>query len=361
VEYATVDGTAMAGSDYTAAAGQLTFAPGQTERTVTVAVGGDATIEPDETFTVELGNPNGATIADFQGLGTIRNDDGLWQNPDHPCDVNNDDFYTTQDTLTMAKFLYYNGQRPVPEGPGEPPFPVQPPPYYDVNGSDYVTMQDALIVAKFLYYNGQGPVPKGSGAPSPAAELPSYDDLGGDDPVATQDTLAAATTMGPGSSLDKRDLAGTPVAGSIAVENTSAVRPTAPSASQIASAALLVEKAASSTLTPVGRKDVNSRAPAGVPVAARGVGGYSAAEPTAASAQQVALTASVVDRIMADAVGADDTDFIDWDFADRDFSSSRRGREWDVLDDFLTKLDPLSFRKTPSGNCTSRPYTPRIG
>jgi len=39
-------------------------------------VNGDVANEPDETFTVNLSNPTGATIADGQGLGTIGNDDG---------------------------------------------------------------------------------------------------------------------------------------------------------------------------------------------------------------------------------------------------------------------------------------------
>src|SRR5262249_26832683 len=49
VDYATADGTAAAGSDYAATSGTLTFAPGQTSKTVTVTVNGDTTFEPDET------------------------------------------------------------------------------------------------------------------------------------------------------------------------------------------------------------------------------------------------------------------------------------------------------------------------
>ncbi|MCB0931195.1 MAG: cellulose binding domain-containing protein, partial [Mycobacterium sp.] len=52
VAYATANGTATAGSDYTATSGTLTFAPGVTTQTVAVKVTGDTTVESDETFTV---------------------------------------------------------------------------------------------------------------------------------------------------------------------------------------------------------------------------------------------------------------------------------------------------------------------
>ena len=75
VHYASADGTAMAGSDYTAVSGTLTFAPGETSKTISVAVAGDTINEPDETFVVNLSNPSNATIADGQGQATILNDD----------------------------------------------------------------------------------------------------------------------------------------------------------------------------------------------------------------------------------------------------------------------------------------------
>jgi hypothetical protein len=76
VKYATANGTATAGSDYTAASGALTFAPGQTSLTVPVPVIGDAILESNETFYVNLSSPVGATLFDSQGLGTILNDEG---------------------------------------------------------------------------------------------------------------------------------------------------------------------------------------------------------------------------------------------------------------------------------------------
>jgi len=75
VQYATADGTATAGSDYQGASGTLTFAPGETERTVSIAVLGDRQYEPDEYIVINLSNPTGALIANSSGGGTILNDD----------------------------------------------------------------------------------------------------------------------------------------------------------------------------------------------------------------------------------------------------------------------------------------------
>jgi large repetitive protein len=77
VDYATNDGAATAPSDYASANGTLTFNPGQTTKTVHVAVNGDTGWEPAETFTLDLTNPVHATVSDGQGLGTITNDDPL--------------------------------------------------------------------------------------------------------------------------------------------------------------------------------------------------------------------------------------------------------------------------------------------
>jgi CSLREA domain-containing protein len=73
----TADGTATAGSDYTAITNQvLTFAPGDpATKQVIVQVNGDVTYEHNETFFVNLSNPTRATITDGQGLGAITNDD----------------------------------------------------------------------------------------------------------------------------------------------------------------------------------------------------------------------------------------------------------------------------------------------
>lgn len=75
VSYQSANGTASAGSDYTAASGTLTFAPGETSKTVTVSINGDTTVESDETLTLTLSSPSGATLGRAVATGTIVNDD----------------------------------------------------------------------------------------------------------------------------------------------------------------------------------------------------------------------------------------------------------------------------------------------
>jgi len=75
VDFRTTDGTALAGSDYVATTGTVTFAPGEMARQIHVDVIGDLTSEAAETFTVTLLNPSGATIADGSATGTLHNDD----------------------------------------------------------------------------------------------------------------------------------------------------------------------------------------------------------------------------------------------------------------------------------------------
>jgi hypothetical protein len=75
IAYATTDGTARAGSDYLATTGTVTFAEGETSKEVRVAVIGDETFEPDETFTLTLSNPVGVRLPATRAAATITNDD----------------------------------------------------------------------------------------------------------------------------------------------------------------------------------------------------------------------------------------------------------------------------------------------
>ncbi len=75
VAFATASGTASGGSDYDAASGTLTFAAGETSRTIDVRVHADASAENDETFLVTLREPSGATIETAAAAGIIEDDD----------------------------------------------------------------------------------------------------------------------------------------------------------------------------------------------------------------------------------------------------------------------------------------------
>ena len=86
VDWSTPGGTATSGTDYTGASGTLTFAAGETSKTIPVEVWGDSTVEPDETVEVVIFDPvpsgtpirnaDGAIAATARGVGTITNDDG---------------------------------------------------------------------------------------------------------------------------------------------------------------------------------------------------------------------------------------------------------------------------------------------
>ncbi|MCY4634392.1 MAG: hypothetical protein OXG04_07800 [Acidobacteria bacterium] len=75
VDYATSDGGALAGEDYTAASGKLSFQAGESSATIEVAVLDDAHDEGEETLTLRLSNASGAVVTDGEATGTIENAD----------------------------------------------------------------------------------------------------------------------------------------------------------------------------------------------------------------------------------------------------------------------------------------------
>ena len=77
VEYATSDGTATAGVDYTATSGTLTFQSGDTSKTISVAVLDDSHDEGEETLTLTLSNASGGRVTDGEATGTIENRDPM--------------------------------------------------------------------------------------------------------------------------------------------------------------------------------------------------------------------------------------------------------------------------------------------
>ncbi|HEY8961377.1 MAG TPA: Calx-beta domain-containing protein, partial [Luteolibacter sp.] len=75
VNFTTVDGSAIAGTDYVAKSGTVTFRPKDVSETITIPVLGDLISEDNKTFTVQLSNPVNATIGDSVGIGTILDND----------------------------------------------------------------------------------------------------------------------------------------------------------------------------------------------------------------------------------------------------------------------------------------------
>jgi YD repeat-containing protein len=80
VNFATVDGTAKAGRDYTAVSGQLAFAPMELSKTVSIPILNDTYAEPTETFSVQLTavNPLVVTMPAASPVVEITDDDGPW-------------------------------------------------------------------------------------------------------------------------------------------------------------------------------------------------------------------------------------------------------------------------------------------
>ena len=79
VHYATADGSAFGGSDYTAKSGTLSFSRSDSAKTVSVPVIDDTASEGDETFALQLSNATGAASSgnDLTGTGTIADDDAV--------------------------------------------------------------------------------------------------------------------------------------------------------------------------------------------------------------------------------------------------------------------------------------------
>ena len=97
VDYATADGTATAGSDYTATSGALTFQPGDTEKTVLVPITDDAVDDGGETLTLTLSSASGADLDDAEATGTI-------QNTETPLTASFEDVPSEHDGSTVFTF-----------------------------------------------------------------------------------------------------------------------------------------------------------------------------------------------------------------------------------------------------------------
>jgi len=102
VYFSTADGTATALDDYSTASDMLSFAPGETSKTIAIATTEDAAVESDETFYLNLFNPTNVTLSDSLGTATLSDDDTAPPPPEEPP--------------------------PPPTEPPPPPPPEEPPP-----------------------------------------------------------------------------------------------------------------------------------------------------------------------------------------------------------------------------------------
>ncbi len=145
VQFATADGTALAGTDYLATSGTLTFVPGSITAAITVAIMGNLYVEPSKAFSLNLSNPVGAAV----GLGTdaaeiVNNNVTTWTNSVNPLDVNGDGDVTPADALAIINYLNSVGSGAL----GTAPTGVHN--FLDTNGNQDCTPGDALLVINYL-------------------------------------------------------------------------------------------------------------------------------------------------------------------------------------------------------------------
>ena len=195
VAYATADGTARAGADYTRTRGTLRFAPGETVKTVRVPVLDDAHDEGEETLTLRLSKASRARLADRVATGTIKNSDRLQRAwlarfgrtaATHVTDAVGDRLRGTpgQDShVTVGGYRLPVGQRGATDG-----------------ADDGVSGVERLVLALGQRLGlGTGPAPAGAGGVAGAGGWP-------DAPVATDPRLGQSRTLDVGNALNLRQV-----------------------------------------------------------------------------------------------------------------------------------------------------------
>ena len=195
VAYATADGTARAGADYTRTRGTLKFAPGETVKTVRVPVLDDAHDEGEETLTFRLSTPSGAVLADGVATGTIENSDSLQQAwlarfgrtaATHVTDAVSD---RLRGTPGQESHVTVGGYR----------LPVGQPDAVD-GADDGVSGVERLVLALGQRLGlGTGTAPAGAGGVAGAGGWP-------DAPVATDPRLGQSRTLDVGNALNLRQV-----------------------------------------------------------------------------------------------------------------------------------------------------------
>ncbi len=186
VDYATADGSAQAGSDYTTAGGSLAFDAANTERTVAVSVTGDLLLEGPETFTLQLSNAAGATIARAAGSATVVD----FQPPDWNADGQGDILFrhavSGRTVLWLMNGLTrFQGLFTTPDGWPDTTWQVRGTRDFDLDGrSDLLWRRDTTGELRLWLMNGSARVGDVPLVPDRLADtnwqLPATGDLDGD-------------------------------------------------------------------------------------------------------------------------------------------------------------------------------------
>jgi uncharacterized delta-60 repeat protein len=140
VKYTTENGTGIAGVDYLAKSGSVTFGTDTTRKTVTVQMMGNTDYQPNRTFNLKVLSVTGAQLGTAVATITIRENDGTWQNVAVPEDVDADNDIEPQDVLRLADDYRANGPRQLTQALATPTL------WSDVNGDTIVSPADILAV-----------------------------------------------------------------------------------------------------------------------------------------------------------------------------------------------------------------------
>jgi len=147
VDWQTEDGSAKAGSDYTAMNVTTTFLPGELQKQISIPILGDTTPEPDEDFFVRITGFAAGIVEFGQSEVVITDDDGFVAGL--RGDANNDGQVNVTDVFYLINHLFANGPAPYSTCRG------------DVNTSAAVDVTDVFFLINYLFAGGAAPTPPG--------------------------------------------------------------------------------------------------------------------------------------------------------------------------------------------------------
>ena len=144
VSYATGDGTAFAGTDYTAVSDSVVFQPGEYLKTITVEVLADPTQSGNESFTLGITAVSAGTVVRPTGVCTIVLGTGGLRG-----DANADGIIDVLDVFYIVNYVFAHGPAPVSTCAG------------DANADGVIDANDAFYLINYLFAGGPAPTPSG--------------------------------------------------------------------------------------------------------------------------------------------------------------------------------------------------------